>query len=427
MKATQFLLSTRKEVPADADIISQQLMLRAGMISKTTSGIYTWLPLGQRVLNNVMHIIRDELNQFGAQEMLMPFIQPEGLWQESGRWDVYGSELLKLQDRHQRSFCFGPTHEEVITQVARQYFKSYKQLPQTLYQIQTKFRDEIRPRFGVMRAREFLMKDAYSFHETIESMQNTYEQMFNVYRRIFDRLGLDYRSVEADPGEIGGNQSHEFHVIAQSGEDELIYCPDSDFAANRELDIVKNASEGDPSPDGQGSLKVARGIEVGHVFQLGDKYSRAMDATIMNQQGQAVSLQMACYGIGVARVVAAAIEQNYDERGIIWSDQLAPFQIAIVPLQADRDSRVATESDRLYQRLTQQGYSVLLDDRAERPGVKFADMDLIGIPHRLVINPRLLQQNQVEYKQRCDTEPTPISEDDLIQHLNQAVATNSSS
>lgn len=422
MKATQFLLSTRKEVPADADIVSQQLMLRSGMISKTTSGIYTWLPLGQRVLNNVMHIIRDELNQFGAQEMLMPFIQPEGLWQESGRWDIYGSELLKLQDRHERSFCFGPTHEEVITQVARQYFNSYKQLPQTLYQIQTKFRDEIRPRFGVMRAREFLMKDAYSFHETTDSMQDTYQHMFNVYRRIFDRLDLDYRSVEADPGEIGGNQSHEFHVIAQSGEDELIYCPDSDFAANRELDIVKNANEGDPSPDGQGSLKVARGIEVGHVFQLGDKYSRAMDATILNQQGQAVPLQMACYGIGVARVVAAAIEQNHDERGIVWPEQLAPFQIAIVPLQADRDSRVAIKSDELYQTLTQQGYSVLLDDRAERPGVKFADMDLIGIPHRLVINPRLLDNHQIEYKHRCDTEPKQISQDQISEHLNQVVS-----
>lgn len=419
MRATNFLLSTRKEIPADADIISQQLMLRSGMIQKITSGIYTWLPLGQRVLNNVIQIVRDELNEYGAQEMLMPAIQPESLWQESGRWDLYGEQLLKIRDRHERSFCFGPTHEEIITQVARQHFKSYKQLPQTLYQIQTKFRDEIRPRFGVMRAREFLMKDAYSFHETIESMQSTYQQIFKVYQRIFDRLGLDYRSVEADPGEIGGNQSHEFHVIAQSGEDELIYCPNSDFAANRELEIVQDAQEGDASPDGHGTLKVARGIEVGHIFQLGDKYSQAMDATISDQQGQATPLQMGCYGIGVARVVAAAIEQNHDERGIIWPNQLAPFHIAIVPLQADRDERIISLGEELYQSLQQQGYSVLLDDRSERPGVKFSDMDLVGIPHRLVINPRLLDNNEIEYKNRGDAEPITINQHDLKAFLQQ--------
>lgn len=419
MKATQFLLSTRKEVPADADIISQQLMLRAGMIHKTTSGIYSWLPLGQRVLSNVIQIIREELNQFGAQEMLMPSIQPEGLWQESGRWDVYGSELLKLQDRHERSFCFGPTHEEVITQIARQHFKSYKQLPQTLYQIQTKFRDEIRPRFGVMRSREFLMKDAYSFHANIESMQETYQQLFKVYQRIFERLGLDYRSVEADPGEIGGHQSHEFHVIAQSGEDELIYCPTSDFAANRELDIVKNAQEGDPSPDGQGELKIARGIEVGHVFQLGDKYSQAMDATILDRQGQKTALQMACYGIGVGRVVAAAIEQNHDSKGIIWPDQLAPFHIALVTLQADKDPQVSENAEHIYQKLMELGYQVLWDDRLDRPGVKFSDMDLIGIPHRLVINPRLLASNQIEYKHRNEDQPTQLDQEQLCNFISQ--------
>lgn len=420
MKASQFLISTRKEAPADADIISQQLMMRSGMIQKTTSGIYSWLPLGQRVLNNVMTIIRQELDQFGAQEMLMPAIQPKSLWQESGRWSIYGADLLKLQDRHQRSFCFGPTHEEVITQIARQHFKSYKQLPQTLYQIQTKFRDEIRPRFGVMRAREFLMKDAYSFHDTVESMEQTYKQIFNVYRRIFTRLGLNYRSVEADPGEIGGYESHEFHVIAQSGEDEIIYCPDSDFAANRELAIVQDAQEGDPSPDGQGQLKIARGIEVGHVFQLGDKYSQAMGATILDQHGQAIPLQMGCYGIGVARVVAAAIEQNHDERGIIWPDQLAPFHLAIVPLQADRDERVNAYCDHLYQSLTQNGYTVLLDDRDERPGVKFSDIDLIGIPHRLVISPRLLDNDNIEYKQRSQDQPTTIKQQDLMNFINQA-------
>ena len=406
MKTQHYLLATLRETPADADVISQQLMLKAGMIRKLSSGIYTWLPLGLRVLNKVAHIIREEMNRVGAQEILMPAIQPAELWHETGRWGVYGNELLKIRDRHEREFCFGPTHEEVVTALARNELKSYKQLPVTLYQIQTKFRDEIRPRFGVMRGREFLMKDAYSFHVDTASLAKTYDQMYEAYTQIFTCLGLVFRAVQADSGQIGGDRSHEFHVLANSGEDEILFCPESDFAANRELACVATAKEGDPSPDGKGLLKIARGIEVGHIFQLGTKYSQAMGASVTDEKGESVVMQMGCYGIGVSRIVAAAIEQNHDEKGIIWPDGMAPFQVAITPINADKSPEVEKAAE-------EKGIEVLLDNRAVRPGVKFADMDLIGIPHRFVISDRLLANNQIEYKHRKETDSVLINFDEI--------------
>lgn len=562
MRTSQFLLSTLKETPADAEIISHQLMLRAGMIRRVAAGVYNWLPLGLRVLRKVETIIREEMDHAGAQELLMPAIQPAEFWQESGRWEEYGPELLRLTDRHQREFCFGPTHEEVITDLIRREIRSYRQLPATFYQIQTKFRDEIRPRFGVMRAREFLMKDAYSFHSNTESLDQTYDIMHDAYSRIFTRLGLEYRPVEADSGAIGGNASHEFHVLADAGEDGLVICPKCDYAANVEqapalpsigkrpapaLDMVtvdtpgqhsieqissflgiqpeqavktllvhgadspvalllrgdhqlneikaeklpmvlkpltmlspaevkqatgcapgsvgpigleipviadesalrladfvcganqddkhltgvnwgrdlpepeladlRNIVEGDPCPRCDSEVIIRRGIEVGHIFKLGTKYSESMNATCLDQNGKAVIMPMGCYGIGVSRVVSAAIEQSHDEKGIIWPPNLAPFDAVIVPIGYHKSEQVSKVCDELYNDLSEAGLNVLLDDRNERPGVMFADMELIGIPHRIVIGERGLKNGYVEYKSRTQNEAQDIALSDITSHL----------
>lgn len=569
MRTTQLLIATIKETPADAEVISHKLMLRAGFIRKLAAGLYTWLPMGLRTLRKVETIVREEMNRAGAQEVLMPAVQPAELWQESQRWDQYGPELLRFHDRHQREFCFGPTHEEVITDLIRNELRSYKQLPSNFYQIQTKFRDEIRPRFGIMRAREFLMKDAYSFHLDEESLQETYKVMHATYCRIFDRIGLEYRPVQADTGSIGGHQSHEFHVLADSGEDAIAFSTESGYAANvelakalppatppaaataqlqtvatpgqhsieqvseflkvksahcvktllvngkdntvvalvlrgdHELNVIKaeklagvaspltfaseaavrevancgpgslgpvglsitlyvdhsaavltnfvcganaddkhltgvnwgrdcprpvsvdirNVVEGDPSPDGKGTLQIKRGIEVGHIFQLGKKYSQAMNATVLDAQGKAVVMTMGCYGIGVSRVVAAAIEQNHDEKGIIWPDAIAPFQIAIVPMNMQRSQAVRDATEVLYKELLELGFDVLLDDRNERPGVMFADMELIGIPHRIVIGDRGLENGIVEYKGRRDHTARDIPRPELLAFLKTTVKT----
>ncbi len=549
MRTSQYLLATLKETPADAEIISHQLMLRGGMIRQVTSGIYDWLPLGLRVLQKVSQVVREEMNRSGALELLMPAILPAELWQESHRWEEYGDLMLKIKDRHQREYCFGPTHEEVITDLVRREIHSYKQLPITFYQIQTKFRDEVRPRFGVMRAREFVMKDAYSFHLSKASLQETYQLMYETYSNIFTRLGLNFRAVMADSGSIGGDYSHEFQVLAESGEDLIAYSDQSDYAANVEKaesqaphykraeptealekidtpnmssiddlvtklgiarektlktllvageeheivallirgdhslntikaeklpgvaaplrwvtektiqeviacspgsigpiqlnvplivdreaallsDFVCGANEdgkhwanvnwerdlplpmiadlrtvqaGDPSPDGQGTLHLARGIEVGHIFDLGSKYTSPLNATVLDESGNDVTLLMGCYGIGVSRIVAAAIEQNHDQRGIIWPEPMAPFQVALVPLNYQK-SEIKEVTDKLYKELEAQQIEVLLDDRDERAGVKFADMELIGIPHRLVISDRGIAQGTVEYKNRREAE-----------------------
>jgi len=573
MRVSRFLLSTVRETPAEAETISHQLMLRAGMIRKLAAGIYTWLPLGLRVLRKVEQIVREEMNRAGAQEVLMPAVQPAELWQESGRWDQYGPELLRLTDRHKRDFCFGPTHEEVITDLIRREIKSYRQLPANFYQIQMKFRDEIRPRFGVMRAREFLMKDAYSFHVNEASLGETYQAMHATYSRIFQRVGLEFRPVAADPGAIGGSQSHEFHVLADSGEDAIAICSKCDYAANVEMaqalpplgkrpapgqpmqtvdtpgqhtieqvskflkidpkrtvktllvkgtggvialvlrgdhelneikvaklpqvtkplifvtpgevelaagcepgsigpvglkitviadesaarlaDFVCGANvngkhlvnvnwgrdaaepvvadlrkvvEGDPCPDsgtGQcgGTLSIRRGIEVGHIFQLGTKYSEAMQATVLDEAGQSVVMSMGCYGIGVSRVVAAAIEQNHDDNGIIWPDAIAPFQIALVPIGYGKSEKVRETMDKLYSELVHAGFDVLLDDRDERPGVIFADMDLIGVPHRVVIGDKGLAKGVAEYKGRRDKQPRELPLDGLVDSLRQTIRT----
>ncbi|MCC5903814.1 MAG: proline--tRNA ligase [Halomonas sp.] len=569
MRASQLLIATLKETPADAEVISHQLMLRAGMIRRLTSGLYTWLPLGLRTLRKVEAIVREEMNRAGAQEVLMPAVQPADLWQESGRWEQYGPELLRLKDRHERDYCVGPTHEEVITDLVRKEISSYKQLPVNFYQIQTKFRDEIRPRFGVMRSREFIMKDAYSFHLDEDSLKETYQGMYDAYTRIFTRLGLDFRPVIADNGSIGGTGSHEFHVLADSGEDDIAFSNESDYAANIEkaealpaplgsnperaapseemrlvdtpdaktiaalveqfklpiektvktlmvhaaeggliallvrgdhalnevkaenlpqiktpltmaneeeiraavgagpgslgpvgLEIpviidrsvalmsdfgaganvdgkhyfginwerdtalpqvadLRNVVEGDPSPDGKGTLSIKRGIEVGHVFQLGQKYSQAMNANVLGDNGKTSHPWMGCYGIGVTRVVAAAIEQNHDESGIIWPNSIAPFQVALVPMNAHKSQRVREESERLYQVLTAAGLDVLLDDRDTRPGVKFADLELMGVPHRLVIGDRGLDNGELEYKGRRDSEATMIPAEQVVDFLRE--------
>jgi len=559
MRVTQFFISTLKEAPAEAELISHALMLRAGLIRRLGSGLYTWMPLGLRVLRKVEAVVREEMDRSGAIELLMPAVQPAELWQESGRWDVFGPQMLKIRDRHDRDFCFGPTHEEVITDIARREIHSYRQLPLNFYQIQTKFRDEIRPRFGVMRAREFVMKDAYSFHVDVASLEQTYRLMYETYARIFTRLGLHFRSVAADTGAIGGTGSHEFHVLADSGEDAIAYCTESGYAANVELaeavargvarpaatktlqrvatpgqktvdevsvhlgvapeEIVKsllvvtgdgqeyllllrgdhtlnevkagkvfsqcngfrfateleirnrfgagagsigpvgttipviadravsvmadfvcganaddyhlagvnfgrdllepdqvadlrNVVAGDPSPDGKGHLEICRGIEVGHIFQLRTKYAEAMGATVLDDAGQTRHLEMGCYGIGVSRIVAAAIEQNHDGRGIIFPDAMAPFQIAIVPVGMSKNAEVRETALRLHDALERAGFEVLLDDRDERPGVMFADMELIGIPHRIVVGARGLRNGVVEYQGRREAaaHPVPLAE-----------------
>jgi prolyl-tRNA synthetase len=573
MRASQFLLATVKETPSDAEITSHQLMLRAGVIRKLASGLYTWLPLGLRVLNKVSQIVREEMNKSGAMEISMPVVQPAELWQESGRWETMGDELLRIKDRHDRDFCLGPTHEEVITDLVRNEYSSYRQLPANLYQIQTKFRDERRPRFGVMRAREFIMKDAYSFHASQESLDDTYATMHQTYCNIFTRLGLDFRPVIADSGNIGGSTSHEFHVLADSGEDEIVFSSSGDYAANIEMaegipsapatstdsrpaetvetgsvgsiedvasllgvatntliktlivhgansegektdqlvalllrgdqelnavkaeklsqlyspitfaddDLIKatlncptgcigpvdlpipviadksvvgltnfvcganqpgkhissanwgdsikfdsvadirKVKEGDGSPDGNGTLAIKRGIEVGHIFQLGTKYSESLKATVLNENGKAVALTMGCYGIGVTRVVAACIEQNNDERGIIWPENIAPFQLIITQIDAHKSEQVVELSEMLYQKAQSLGIEVLLDDRDKKtsPGVKFADSELIGIPHRLVVSSRTLGDGVIEHLDRRSGEKSMIDKDLSLDFLSK--------
>ncbi len=418
MRTSTLLFPTSKETPGDAELISHQLMLRAGMIRKLGSGLYTWLPLGLRVLKKVEAIVREEMDRAGAQEILMPAIQPAELWQETGRWEKMGPTMLTMQDRHGRDFCFGPTHEEVVADIARQTLHSYKQLPTTLYQIQTKFRDEIRPRFGVMRAREFLMKDAYSFHITNEDLEKTYQVLFDTYSQIFTRLQLNFRAVLAATGDIGGSLSHEFHVLADSGEDQIVYSDGSDYAANVEL---ANAGEGDPSPDGKGTLHITRGIEVGHIFQLGTTYSQALNANVLGPDGKQHPLIMGCYGIGVSRIVAAAIEQNHDNNGIIWPTPIAPYDVALVPIGLQKSTRVQAACEALYHKLQEAGFDVLFDDRSERPGVLFADMDLLGIPHRLVIGDRGLDQGMIEYKGRRDSEAQMVKQDQLLDFIRNSI------
>ncbi|MBL10790.1 MAG: proline--tRNA ligase [Acidiferrobacteraceae bacterium] len=564
MRSSKFLLATLKETPSDAEIISHKLMLRAGMIRRVSAGIYDWLPLGLRVLRRIEKIIRQEMDSSGAQEVLLPSVQPYELWHESGRWDNYGPELLRFQDRHKRDYCYGPTHEEIITALAKTEIKSYRQLPLNLYQIQTKFRDEIRPRFGVMRAREFIMKDAYSFDFSPEGMAKSYQLMYEAYQKIFSRLGLEAQAVDADSGSIGGNFSHEFHVIANSGEDGIAFCPEANYSANVEkvdlppsaekcakatqpmkevttpnsntidnlcdlleiepqntlktllveginnmpvallirgdhelnavkaerlpevakplkmcsteyvrelldlelgtigpvgLDIeiiadhtalllsdficgankkdvhlqnvnwerdlptprsadLRKATDGDPCPiDETKTIRVRRGIEVGHVFQLGNKYSKSMEATVLDDNGESIFLYMGCYGIGVTRIVAAAIEQNHDENGIIWPNPIAPFDICIVPIGADKSDQVSNTANDLYRELSEAKFEVLIDDRNERPGVKFAEMDLIGIPHRLVISERGLSNGTVEYRNRRTGESSDYALIDIVETL----------
>ena len=563
MKASRFFIGTLKEAPADAEVVSHKLMVRAGMIRRVAGGIYNYLPIGLRSIRKVEAIVREEMNRAGALELLMPAVQPAELWQESGRWEQYGPELLRFKDRKQTDFVIGPTHEEVVTDIARNQIKSYRQLPVNFYQIQTKFRDEIRPRFGVMRGREFTMKDAYSFDKDQAGLDLSYQKMFDAYVRIFSRIGLQFRAVTADSGSIGGNRSQEFHVIAATGEDDIAYCPDSSFAANveaaealplvteraapteamkktstpgkakceavaellgiglertiksivlatdnegaeptiwllmlrgdhdlnevkvsklpglsgfrfateaeivewfgtppgylgpigtkkpvkvvadrtvanmsdfvvgsNEVDFhttgvnwgrdlpepvvadIRNVRPGDPSPDGKGTIEICRGIEVGHVFQLGTKYSEAMGATFLDETGKPQPMIMGCYGIGITRILGAAIEQNNDERGIIWPESIAPFEVVLCPMGYDRSEAVRAETDKLYAALTQAGVDVILDDRGERPGVMFADWELIGVPNRLVIGERGLKEGKVEYQGRRDAEPTllPIAD-----------------
>ncbi|PCJ42226.1 MAG: proline--tRNA ligase [SAR86 cluster bacterium] len=578
MRTSKYLLATTKETPSDAVVISHQLMLKAGLIRKLAAGLYTWMPMGLRVLNKVSRIIQQEMDAAGALEVSMPVVQPAELWRESGRWEQMGPELQRLKDRHERDFCLGPTHEEVITDLVRNEISSYKQLPLNLYQIQTKFRDERRPRFGVMRAREFTMKDAYSFHVDQGSLQLTYELMYATYSKIFTRLGFTFRAVEADSGNIGGNSSHEFHVLADSGEDEIVFSSEGDYAANIEMasalqstkeraapsqdktlvetpdtssieevctllkveaaqtvktlmvlgatddkeqgslvalvlrgdhqlsevkaakipgvqspltfadekqiiallgckpgsigpvdmpedmaiivdrdaavlaDFICGANqdehhliginwdrdckigevadlrrvvEGDLSPDGAGTLSIKRGIEVGHIFQLGNKYSKAMGVSVLNENGKSIIPEMGCYGIGVTRIVAAAIEQNHDEKGIIWPDNIAPFHVALIPLNAHKSEQVSQLADKLYRDLTDAGVEVLYDDRDKKTsaGVKFADMELIGIPHRLVISERSLEKNKLEYKHRADSDSQDIPLEDALEFLVNKVLT----
>jgi prolyl-tRNA synthetase len=412
MKYSKSGITTSKNVPNDAEIISHQLMIRSGMIKKLASGLYTWMPLGLKVLKKIENIIKNEMNDIDALEILMPAIQPSELWKESGRWDKYGPELLRLTDRHDREFCFGPTHEEIITDIARQDIKSYKQLPIIYYQIQTKFRDEIRPRFGVMRAREFLMKDAYSFHENEECLNETYKTVFQAYKNCFDKIGFEYKVVNADNGQIGGSESHEFHVIAETGEDELIFSDSSDYAINSEL-FSEPPKEGDDCPDGSGKVKIKRGIEIGHIFKLGKNYSNSMNATVSNKKNENVKMIMGCYGIGVSRIAAAAIEQSHDDKGIIWPKSITPFDITIIAIGYTKSNAIKTYSDNLYSMLKKDNIEVLLDDRDARPGNMFSDSDLIGIPNKIIIGKQFLENQTLEFKNRKKEESFIINENKI--------------
>lgn len=414
MKLSQYFLPTLKEAPSDAEVISHKLMLRSGMIKKVASGIFTYLPLGYRVLKKVENIIREEMNRSGAHELLMPVLQPSELWEESKRWGQMGKELFRIKDRHERNFCLGPTHEEIITDIARNFIQSYKQLPLNLYQIQTKFRDEIRPRFGLMRGREFLMKDAYSFHEDQKDALKEYENMYQTYNRIFKRCGLDFRAVEAQTGNIGGSTSHEFQVLAKTGEDEILSCDHCSFSSNINL-VQKNAN--DPCPKcKKGKLLSFRGIEVGHIFYLGNKYSQAMNTTFLNKDGKNIHFEMGCYGIGVGRTAAAAIEQHHDEEGMIWPISLAPFEIALVPLDI-QDAKIQKVTHDLYQELQKKNLEVLLHDKDERAGVKFKDIDLIGVPIRVTLGARNLAQEKIGIKVRSQKDERLVPVKDVLPEI----------
>ena len=399
MKLSNLNLITLKNKPSDAEIVSHQLMLRSGMIKKLASGLYTWMPLGYKVLKKIEIIIAKEMDKIGCLRITMPAVQPKELWEESSRWDKYGKELLRINDRHEREFCFGPTHEEVVTDIIRRDIKSYKQLPITLYQIQTKFRDEIRPRFGVMRAREFLMKDAYSFHSTNECLNDFYKIMYESYKNILNYIGLEYKVVSASSGQIGGDESHEFHVIADSGEDELVFSKNSDFAVNAEI-LKEEKNE---------EFIYKRGIEVGHIFKLGSKYSNALKAKITNQDNNNISIIMGCYGIGVSRMVAASIEQCNDERGIIWPKAIAPYDVAIVPVGYNKNEKIKSFADSIYKKLIENNIQPLLDDRDISAAAILSDNDLIGTPIQIIIGKKFLDGNEVEIKDRSTNEYIPVS------------------
>ena len=400
MLFSKLLIPTLKDAPQEAEVISHKLMLRAGMIRKVASGIYTWLPLGFKVLKKIENIVREEMDASGAQEVFMPMVQPKELWNETKRWEKMGPELLRIKDRHERDFCLGPTHEEVITDIVRDNVKSYKELPLNIYQIQTKFRDEVRPRYGIMRGREFLMKDSYSFNIDEESLQETYLIMREAYKRILDRIGLEYKISAADSGAIGGDSSEEFHVLAENGEDTIAVSDSSEFAINSEL-LLKdgediNSLEGKPSPDGKGTIQIKKGIEVGHIFKLGRLYAESMKANVLNSEGKASTLYMGCYGIGVSRLVAAAIEQNFDEKGIIWPHNIAPFDINIISIGFEKDEEISSASINLYEELKSMGYDVLLDDRKDGYGAKMKDSELIGIPLNIIIGKKYLESKEIE-------------------------------
>jgi len=424
MKASKLIFATQREDPSDAEIVSHKLMIRAGLTRQVSSGIYNWLPTGKKVLHKVENIIREEMNSAGAQEILMPMVQPASLWEESGRIEQYGKELLVFKDRHDNEFCLGPTHEEVITDLCKNILTSYKQLPITLYQIQTKFRDEIRPRFGVMRSREFVMKDAYSFDLDQESLDLTYENIRTAYLNIFNRFGLDYRLVKADSGAIGGSDSEEFHVLADSGEDLLAFSDKSDYAINAELlielqeDQDPASLEGQDSPDGKGRLKLKRGIEAGHIFKLGTKYSESFNLKIQGDN-ENITPYMGCYGIGASRIVAAAIEQNHDEKGIIWPNSLSPYEVVIVEANPKGKEDIKTKCEDIYNLLLGNDLDVLWEDTDKRPGVKFADMELIGIPVMIIIGEKALKNNQLELKTRKDEKPIMVSQENLLNALKE--------
>ena len=401
---SKVFIPTLKDSPQDAEVISHQLMLRAGMIRKVSSGIYTWLPLGLKVLRKIENIVREEMDQSGAQEVLMPMVHPKELWEETKRWEKMGPELLRFKDRHDRDFCLGPTHEEVITDLVRNNVKSYKELPLNIYQIQTKFRDEIRPRYGVMRGREFLMKDSYSFNIDEASLQETYLLMRNTYKKILERIGLEYKIVKADSGAIGGDASEEFHVLAENGEDTIAISDASEFAINTELLLNEGEDistlEGKPSPDGNGVIEIKKGIEVGHIFQLGKIYTELMKVNVLNQEGRAVDLFMGCYGIGVSRLVAAAIEQNNDDKGIIWPEAIAPYEVNIVAIGYTKEPKIAKAANNLSEQLQSMGYEVIVDDRKDGYGTKMKDAELIGIPVNVIIGNKFLESGEVELQHR---------------------------
>ena len=419
MLFSKLLLPTLKDAPQEAEVISHKLMLRAGMVRKVASGIYTWLPLGLKVLRKIENIVREEMDNSGAQEVLMPMVQPKELWNETNRWEKMGPELLRIQDRHERDFCLGPTHEEVITDLIRNNVKSYKELPLNIYQIQTKFRDEVRPRYGVMRGREFLMKDSYSFNIDEACLEETYLAMRNTYKKVLERMGLEYKIVSADSGAIGGDASEEFHVLAETGEDTIAVSNSSEYAINTELLLKEgediSSLEGKPSPDGEGIIEIKKGIEVGHIFQLGKVYAEDMKANVLNNEGKASTLYMGCYGIGVSRLVAATIEQNNDEKGIIWPQSVAPFDINIIAIGFQKDEKIAKASNSLYKELTNMGYDVLLDDRKDGYGTKIKDSELIGIPLNIIIGKQFIEKEEIEFRTRTgDTSLSNISDSKII-------------